>query len=589
VLRPLVQLNRLTQQRPTARLQIMKKKYTHSTQQSKATLKPSGKFRFIRQDCIGAADAEDDQAFLKECFVDNGDLNVLRDMDDPKRIVLGRTGSGKTALLTRLAEEESRVIQINPESLALTAISNSKLLNFSLQLGVNLDVFFKLLWRHVFTVEVLRQHFHIKNETEKNRFLEKIRNFFSSDNRETEKMMAFLESWGRSYWKDTEYRVKEIASNFESELKATLGSTIDPFYINIENVDLMPSEQRSDSIERVHQVLNQVHAKQLSEVITQLGKVLVKDKVNYYITIDRLDEGWIDEKLRYLLIRALLETIKEFRRTKHVKIIVALRYDLLTRVFRNTRDVSGFQEEKYESLNLHLDWTWERLIELLDKRIDFLVKKRNPKRIVTHYDVLPPVIGRKDAIDYLIERTLMRPRDVIHFFNYCIRQAEGRAKLTIDMIRHAEGEYSRARLDFLFDEWKANYPNLEKGTRLLKKKPPVFALNELSADDCEEFCLNMSVDDRCKTDSISEEACRFMESKCLLDDFRKSIVKVFYIVGLVGLKLETYEAVMYSFSGRRIISESEITNETRIHIHPCFWRALGIQEQMEGYKAAQQH
>lgn len=559
----------------------MKKKTTHQTKQQGGRPTGSGKFRFVRQDSIGAADAEDDLAFLKDCFVDNGDLDVLRDMDDPKRIVLGRTGSGKTALLLRLAEEESRVIQINPENLALSAVANSKLLNFSLQLGVNLDVFFKLLWRHVFTVEILRQHFHIKNESEKNRFLEKIRNFFSSDNRETEKMMSFLEGWGKSYWKDTEFRVKEIAVNFENELKATLGSTIDPFYINIERVDMMSAEQKANSIERVHQVLNQVHAKQLSEVITQLGKVLEKDKVDYYITIDRLDENWVDDKLRYLLIRALLETIKEFRRTKHVKIIVALRYDLLTRVFRNTRDVSGFQEEKYESLYLHLDWTWDRLIELLDKRIDFLVKKRNPKRVVTHYDVLPPVIGKKEAIDYIIEHTLMRPRDVIHFFNHCIRQAEGRARLTVDMIRHAEGEYSRARLDFLFDEWKANFPNLERATALLKKKRPVFEINDLEAQDCEEFCLHLSVDERSESDPICEEARRFMDNKSHLNDFRKFIIKVFYIIGLIGLKLETYEAVAYSFSGRRTISESEINGETRIQVHPCFWRALGIQEYTE--------
>lgn len=74
-----------------------------------------------------------------------GDLDVLRDVTNPRRIVLGRTGSGKTALLMQFkSEEQDRVIAIKPESLALNYISNSNILNFVLDLGVSLDIFFRL-------------------------------------------------------------------------------------------------------------------------------------------------------------------------------------------------------------------------------------------------------------------------------------------------------------------------------------------------------------------------------------------------------------------------------------------------------------
>lgn len=540
-----------------------------------------GKFRFIRHDHIGVPEAKEDVQFLHNCFVDTGDLEVLRDMSDHKRIVLGRTGSGKTALLMRLSQEESRVIPIKPESLALSTISNSKVLNFALQLGINLDVFFKLLWRHVFTVEVLRAHFDIKSEREKVSLLEKIKNFLQEEGRDDAEMrrwLEFLENWGRSYWKETESRVREIASNFENELQATLGSALDPFYINAENVDFLSAEQKSESAARVQRVLNQVHQKELSEVISKLGKVLDKAKVNYYITIDRLDENWIDEKLRYLLIRALIDTIREFHKAGHVKIVAALRYDLLARVIRQTRDASGFQEEKYEALYLHLQWTRERLIEVLDKRIDYLVKKRNPRRVVTHEDVLPPSIGRQPTLDYIVDRTLMRPRDIIHFFNYCIAQAAGKSKITVEMIRQAEGEYSRTRLRYLFDEWKANYPNLEKLVVLLKKQKQVFTLDNLLSEDCENFCLSLGVADDCENDMIKDVARKTAESVISLGGFCKAVAQIFYEVGLVGLKLETYEGVSWSFDGRRNISEAELSNETRVYVHPCFWRTLGIQE-----------
>jgi hypothetical protein len=44
------------------------------------------RFVFRKLDNIGAADAEEDKAFLKECFVEHGYLEVLRDDEE--------TGSG---------------------------------------------------------------------------------------------------------------------------------------------------------------------------------------------------------------------------------------------------------------------------------------------------------------------------------------------------------------------------------------------------------------------------------------------------------------------------------------------------------------
>ena len=43
----------------------------------------SSKFRFRQHDNIGVADAEQDHAFLKECFMDVGDIEILHDCDDP--------------------------------------------------------------------------------------------------------------------------------------------------------------------------------------------------------------------------------------------------------------------------------------------------------------------------------------------------------------------------------------------------------------------------------------------------------------------------------------------------------------------------
>jgi hypothetical protein len=112
------------------------------------------RFTFRKHASIGAAAAEEDAKFLTECFIDNGDVEPLIDCSDRRRIVLGRTGAGKSALLRKLIDETNAIV-INPETLSFNYLTNSTVLQFFLEAGVKLDLFFKLLWRHVFTVELL--------------------------------------------------------------------------------------------------------------------------------------------------------------------------------------------------------------------------------------------------------------------------------------------------------------------------------------------------------------------------------------------------------------------------------------------------
>lgn len=130
-------------------------------------LEMSKKFIFRSNQIIGAAAAEQDGAFLSQCFIDTGDLAILCDCEDPRRILVGRTGAGKSALISRLAELDDRVIQIQPESLSLAYIANSNILRFFTEAGVKLDIFYRLLWRHILCVEILKKRFHIDSEDRK--------------------------------------------------------------------------------------------------------------------------------------------------------------------------------------------------------------------------------------------------------------------------------------------------------------------------------------------------------------------------------------------------------------------------------------
>lgn len=389
--------------------------------------------------------------------------------------------------------------------------------------------------------------------------------------------MRYLEKWGSTFWEATEYRIREVTKQFENEVKSNVRSIFPSFKFSVDKLGKLTEQERAEVIHRAQYVLNNVQVRQLSDILDLLNDILSDRQKPYFITIDRLDEGWVEEKLRYKLIRALIETAKEFRRVQNAKIIVAIRQDLLDRVFRLVRD-PGYQEEKYKSIYLRLDWPKNRLTEVLDARINYLIRQQYTTQKVTHRDVLAKKVDNKPIIDFIVERTMMQPRDIIHFFNKCIEQARGEPQIKQRMIKQAEGEYSRDRLRYLADEWNADYPNIANFAMILKKKSPRFRIDNLSDKECEEFCLDFCVSDDVKSGYFLNLSTHLVNTQLSPSDFRKSIFPIFYKVGLVGLKIESYEKYVWTTFSPRNISSAEITDKTKVEVHPAFWRVLGIRE-----------
>lgn len=128
--------------------------------------KPEEAGALIWRNCaIGALDAETDEKLLAACYVDNGCLDAIRDIASPQSIILGRTGAGKSAAVIRLAQLEPNVISVDPLELAFKHIENSTVIGFFQKAGVNLDLFYRLLWRHVLITELLRAKYNLKDKT----------------------------------------------------------------------------------------------------------------------------------------------------------------------------------------------------------------------------------------------------------------------------------------------------------------------------------------------------------------------------------------------------------------------------------------
>jgi hypothetical protein len=542
-------------------------------------IKGQDSIRFKKTDVVGFADAESDHEFLNNCFVETGNIEVLTDCNDPRCIILGRTGSGKTALVKRIIQTQEHCIEISPEELSLNYISNSNVIDFFDNIGVNLDLFYKLLWTHIFTVELIKNKYEITNPEKKVAFLDRIKSIVEKD-RSKEKAIQYLETWGDKFWEETEARVKEITEEIEKTLKASAGGEYASINLNAEGAKRLNSTQKTELKERGTKVVNKIQIQDLNNLIKLLSEDIFSDKQNnFYIVIDKLDEEWIDSSVKHRLIKSLIESIKSFKRVSSVKIIIALRTDLKNRVIKNTIS-EGFQEEKYRSLYLELQWSRQYIRAILETRVSHLFESTYTKNNVQLSQILPNTdINKRKAADYIIDRTFLRPREAIIFLNICIKKAEGSTKITVGNIKAGEMEYSKDRMNSLEDEWRSDYPYLIKYTKIISDKHTPLKFKNLM-QSLDDFALEMAslTQGDSDTDPIVK-ICKDYIYNNLTDEeiIPKTTISLLYKVGIVGLKLNPHIGRQWSYLDEPEIPVSSISDETQIEVHETFWPILGIQ------------
>ena len=298
-----------------------------------------------------------------------------------------------------------------------------------------------------------------------------------------------------------------------------------------EQVNKLGHEERAEIRQIGQQVVNMAQMRELSAVMELLADELLPDRQKkYYICID-LDENWSSNLLRYRLIRAI-ETARDFNsRIPQLKVICAIREDLLDRVFRFTRN--QVQQEKYRSLYLQLFWKPKELVDVLNLRINQLVAHRYAKKqLVTSGDILPNKVRQSNTVTYIISRTLNTPRDVIMFFNECIKQADGKTKINQTDIIAAEGIYSELRLRALADEWSADYSTL--GELMLKRTKKSFQISNLDRDMFEDRILDYLL--KAQQKESTDYIYRLVEEKMDFDIIIPELLHILYQVGVVGIK-----------------------------------------------------
>lgn len=538
-------------------------------------------FKFGGNTNVGTADATNDR-LLSDTFYDNGAFELILSVDSPESLIVGRTGSGKTALVERLIERKNHVININPDHLSLGYLVDSTLLRFFHDSGVKMDIFYRLLWNHIFIVEILKARYNIDNEISRAGILQRFADLVTGNKGRSE-AVNYLLDWGDKFWLGTEARVKEVINKLETQVQESIGADAKAAFPKIVDItakaehknDYTVSEEvKTEIVNRGRDVVSRIQTQRIQELIRLLEDEILHDKQKpFYITIDRLDENWVNDDLRYQLIKSLIEVSRDLNnKVTNLKVCIALRQDLIARVFKLTQD-SGFQEEKFRDLYVNLYWSPHELQNMIELRMNKVISSRPTSRIITMDDIITNSVNGEKPLDYMIARTMLRPRDLIVFFNESIKCAAGKSSIAAQDIIQAEIEYSQSRYDALQYEWNNDYPNLKNLIGFMRRYPASFTIPEIQ-DRFRDSALEFFTRSTTQQDiiySIINDTYADKEPTTVIE---KSI-EILFKVGVLGIRPVQQNHVHWSFK-RQFNSQPPFQVKSVYYIHPCLWSALSI-------------
>lgn len=530
----------------------------------------------IKSDIIvGSPDAETDN-ILNDVFIDNGSFDALVNLNNPKCIIIGRTGTGKSALIKKINESEDYVKVIDPERMSLSFLSNSTILTYLRTEGVNLNFFYKLLWKHVFIVEIIKLYLD-ESESKKTSFFQRLWETVSTGGKSDtvkKKAIDYAKTWSEEFWLKTEYRIKSIESELETKIASELGIEFQPVKSGT-NLSVATAEKTIIDVKtKAENIISQLQATDLTTLIELLSdEIFNNNQRKFFILIDDLDKEWVSRQLVYDLIASMVEVIKEFQhKFKGVKIIISLRENLQMKVFSGTINRGG-QREKFSPLFLDLNWNVLQLRKMIDLRIQNTTN--NELKLDTLFERKNQT---KATFDYILERTFQRPRDVISFFNKIFENAYQKGAIPLAVVKQAELKYSIERLNAIEDEWSENYGEISKIVGFINSIHDGFNIRNIRDDSFAELLVEQDFINYFKGELF--EACqKWKKAKSDNINFRiflSEVLEILYRLGIIGIKRNTNTPIEFYYNELGPCSKSDFLGDVKIYIHKAFHSVLRV-------------
>lgn len=385
---------------------------------------------------LGALAAEYD-SLLRECFLPHEAYQL--GLNGQRHLFVGRRGTGKTAMCMQLRstlEERagSIVALIAPEDLQVKSMTEK----VAGSLEADLDpAVYEAMWGFVLCTEIAAA------------------------------LASYYEQ--RPHLDDKGVRQK-IAEAFDA-LGCTLREDFDARLLRA--IERLPAITQGTGTPR-ERMLQQFHNREISRLLDLLRSIAEKHEV--FVLIDNLDRDWTEDYVGFAtgLLNGLLNEAQRLSKKElsgFANVLVFLRTDIYDYISQRDPDTD-------KKNPLRLKWSTRALFELVTARIRVALHKagaggQTEEEGLWNQVFVEAMEDGTPTFDYLVERTMLRPRDLLLFSSRCLDEARQRHhdRVLAEDITVAEIGFSEALFNHLKQEYALGYPDLETiGAELMGSK-----------------------------------------------------------------------------------------------------------------------
>ena len=473
----------------------------------------------IRDIYWGEDSAELDEDLL-EYFVYPSDFQRLETFR--KTFIVGRKGSGKSAIRKKLKDiflkkDNHIIVEIIPTYTVIKSICQDSDINANF----SSDIFFQYVWLKYFC----------------ERALLKIGDAFQG--RSVTGSFDFARTYALQSG-ECNLDLVETISALIQKIKVKAG-TLGELGLHIDN--------------ELKQLTNTEALKY------HINKIAEKEHKIIYI-IDDLDLGWDNSVTSNNLLLGLLLASNHLKSlNSNIHTFVFIRDDIYKILMDLTQHSDKFRDIMY------INWDIDKLKQVIDERIIF--NYRSSKLEIPgdpFHEIFPNKIGTTFTMNWLNDRTLNRPRELLQLCRTYTENVPG-TEPDQDVLKRIEEVYSNWKLDDLCSEFSNKYPDLSKLFNHWKAN--LFRIKyHLNQEECEGIFLDI-------LSKLDIEQNWYLDIKDNIDI--DQFLLMLYEMGFIG------DFILGGQGGSKTVYSNDINHTPKlqqIQIHSCFRRAIGTVERI---------
>ena len=290
-----------------------------------------------------------------------------------------------------------------------------------------------------------------------------------------------------------------------------------------------------------------------------LLKFVKAQSMLFHVVIDDLDKHWRPGSIRSIeLLIGLFDEIDRLHKFfgGHLKVSAFLRQDIFEVLQQHDEDLS-------KRNFLKMEWTHLNLHHLVAARIAHAVKTESQSDEQAWEALFDPLTNGQPTSEYVLSRTLPRPRDVLDFCQKAVDQAQRNGH---DIVREsdvldAEVQFSEAVFWSIKLEFQALYPSLDEVMIEFAGAPEVMSWNDFVAR------VNVAITKYKDTMSSWYGAGK-------LD--AEFVATVLFRIGMIGFARKGTQLSLFANGKSYSDSLSLVKPAPQVLIHPAFARFLEL-------------